>query len=154
MLKHAEGFYSARSRTFGAAAEAVRNAWQYAYIGRRLRRRDFRRLWIARINAAARTNGTTYSRLIPGLKKANIAMDRKILADLAVVDPAAFTAVTKIAGAAKLSVLGRVEGRVSLGGRGFFRSICADPAGPIPSKNLRKWRRQGMRWAPCVCPLA
>lgn len=119
MLKHAEGFYSARSRTFGAAAEAVRNAWQYAYIGRRLRRRDFRRLWIARINAAARTNGTTYSRLIPGLKKANIAMDRKILADLAVVDPAAFTAVTKIA-TAKLSTLGWFEGRGSHPGSTAF----------------------------------
>ena len=116
MLKHAEGFYSARSRTFGAAAEAVRNAWQYAYIGRRLRRRDFRRLWVVRINAAARTNGTTYSRLIPGLKKANIGMDRKILAELAVSDPAAFTAVTKLATAklARLEHDGLVVRRPSL----------------------------------------
>lgn len=96
-LKHAEGFYSARSRIFGDAVEAVRNAWQYQYIGRRLRRRDFRRLWIARINAAARQVGTTYSRLIPGLKKAAVTLDRKILADLAVVDPAAFQALSKLA---------------------------------------------------------
>ena len=100
MLKHAEGFYSARSRIFGSAAEAVRNAWQYSYIGRRLRRRDFRRLWIVRINAAARAAKTTYSRLIPGLKKASISLDRKILAELAVVDPAAFTAIARLAASA------------------------------------------------------
>ncbi|MCS6898659.1 MAG: 50S ribosomal protein L20 [Myxococcales bacterium] len=97
-LKHAEGFYSARSRIFGDAIEAVRNAWQYQYIGRRLRRRDFRRLWIARINAAARQAGTTYSQLIPALKGASILLDRKILADLAVADPAVFGAVVKLAG--------------------------------------------------------
>jgi large subunit ribosomal protein L20 len=95
-LKAAEGFYSARSRTFANAVEAVRNAWQYAYVGRRLRRRDFRRLWIARINAAARSQGTTYSRFIAGLKKASISLDRKILADLAVADPAAFSAIAAI----------------------------------------------------------
>lgn len=97
ILKHAEGFYSARSRIFGDAVEAVRNAWQYAYIGRRLRRRDFRRLWITRINAAARTAGTTYSRLIPGLKKANVILDRKILSELAVSDPSAFAEVVRVA---------------------------------------------------------
>lgn len=101
-LKHAEGFYSARSRIFGDAVEAVRNAWQYQYIGRRLRRRDFRRLWIARINAAARLTGTTYSKLIPALKGASIVLDRKILADLAVADPTAFNAIAKLSGAAKL----------------------------------------------------
>lgn len=99
VLKHAEGFYSARSRLFGIAVEAVRNAWQYAYIGRKLRKRDFRRLWIARINAGARANGSTYSRLIAGLKKASVQLDRKILADLAVADPAAFATVAKLASA-------------------------------------------------------
>ena len=98
ILKHAEGFYGARSRIFGDAVEAVRNAWQYQYIGRRLRRRDFRRLWIARINAAARLAGTTYSKLIPGLKAASIVIDRKILADLAVADAPAFNAIAKLAG--------------------------------------------------------
>lgn len=94
-LKHAEGFYSARSRQFGSAVEAVRNAWQYMYIGRKLRKRDFRRLWIARINAGARQNGTTYSRVIASLKKANIALDRKILAELAIVDAPVFAQVLK-----------------------------------------------------------
>ena len=96
-LKHAEGFYSARGRQFGSAVEAVRNAWQYQYIGRKLRKRDFRRLWIARINAGARTLGTTYSRLIAGLKKAAVSLDRKILADLAQADPKGFEAVGKLA---------------------------------------------------------
>jgi len=98
-LKHAKGFYSARSRLFAAAAEAVRNAWQYAYIGRKLRKRDFRRLWIARINAGARANGLTYSRLMANLKKASIGLDRKILADLAVSDPGAFATITKVSAA-------------------------------------------------------
>ena len=89
-LKHAEGFHSARSRLFAYAKEVVMKAWVYAYAHRKLRKRDFRRLWIARINAAARLNGTTYSRLMHSLKKANIALDRKILADLAVADPKAF----------------------------------------------------------------
>ena len=96
-LEHAEGFYSARSRIFGDAVEAVRNAFQYMYVGRKLRKRDFRKLWIARINAGARQNGTTYSRLIAGLKKKNVALDRKVLADLAVADPTTFQAVTKLA---------------------------------------------------------
>ncbi|MCA9584234.1 MAG: 50S ribosomal protein L20 [Myxococcales bacterium] len=94
ILKHAEGFHSARSRLFAYAKEVVMKAWVYAYRHRRLKKRDFRRLWIARINAAARTNGTTYSRLMHGLKGANIAIDRKILSDLAVADPAAFKKIT------------------------------------------------------------
>lgn len=89
-LKHAEGFYSARSRIFGDAVEAVRNAWQYAYVGRRLRRRDFRRLWITRINAAARREGMTYATFMHGLKLAEIDLDRKVLADIAVHDADAF----------------------------------------------------------------
>jgi large subunit ribosomal protein L20 len=99
ILKHAKGFYSARSRIFGDAVEAVRNAWQYQFIHRRRKKRDFRRLWIARINAAARTVGTSYSKLVHGLKKANIGLDRKILSDLAIVHPDAFKAVAKLAGA-------------------------------------------------------
>jgi len=97
ILDRAEGFYGSRHKLFAFANEVVHKAWIYAYIGRRLRRRDFRRLWITRINAGARTNGTTYSRLVNGLKKANVALDRKILADLAISDPTAFTGIVKLA---------------------------------------------------------
>ncbi len=72
-------------------------SWVYAYAHRRLRRRDFRRLWITRINAAARTSGTSYSRLMHGLKKANIGLDRKILSDIAIYDPGGFTEIVKTA---------------------------------------------------------
>src|SRR3954468_9762472 len=97
ILNHAEGFWGGRSRLFAVAVEVVHKAWQYAYIGRKLRKRDFRRLWVARINAAARANGTTYSRLIGHLKTKDIGIDRKILADLAIVDPATFTAIATLA---------------------------------------------------------
>jgi large subunit ribosomal protein L20 len=97
ILKAAKGFHSARSRLFAYAKEVVMKSWVYAYAHRRLRKRDFRRLWIARINAAARQNGTSYSRLMHSLKLSNVGLDRKILADLAVTDPAAFGAV--VAGA-------------------------------------------------------
>jgi large subunit ribosomal protein L20 len=75
-------------------------AWVYAYAHRRLRKRDFRRLWITRINAAARTNGTSYSRLMHGLKDAGVAIDRKVLSDLAIVDPAAFAKIVQASNAA------------------------------------------------------
>jgi large subunit ribosomal protein L20 len=97
ILNHAEGFWGGRSRLFAVAIEVVHKAWQYAYIGRKRRKRDFRRLWVARINAAARANGTTYSRLMGALKTANVGIDRKILADLAISDPGAFTAIAKLA---------------------------------------------------------
>ncbi len=98
VLKHASGFHSARSRLFAYAKEVVMKSWVYAYAHRKLRKRDFRRLWIARINAAARVHGTSYSRLMFGLKNAGIALDRKVLSDLAIVDEAAFAAVVKAAG--------------------------------------------------------
>src|SRR5690349_361430 len=101
ILNHAEGFWGGRSRLFAVAVEVVHKAWQYAYIGRKRKKRDFRRLWVARINAAARANGTTYSRLIGQLKTTNVGIDRKILADLAIVDPTVFTAIAKLAGDAK-----------------------------------------------------
>ena len=101
ILNHAEGFHSARSRLFAYAQEVVRKAWVYAYAHRRRKKRDFRRLWIARINAAARQNGTTYSRLMNGLKKANVGLDRKILSELAISDPTAFTEISKLASASK-----------------------------------------------------
>ncbi len=93
ILKHASGFHSARSRLFAYAKEVVMKAWIYSYAHRRRRKRDFRRLWITRINAAARANGTSYSRLMHGLKGANVALDRKILSDLAIADPKAFAKV-------------------------------------------------------------
>jgi large subunit ribosomal protein L20 len=101
LLKHASGYHSARSRLYAYAKEVVMKAWVYAYAHRRRRKRDFRRLWITRINAAARTNGTSYSRLMHGLKNANVSLDRKVLSDLAVVDPAAFTKIAKAAQAPK-----------------------------------------------------
>lgn len=97
IMRHASGFYSARGRQFASAVEAVRNAWQYSYIHRRTKKREFRRLWIARINAAARAAGTSYSKLVHALKVANIGLDRKVLSDLAAVHPEAFKAVLSAA---------------------------------------------------------
>ncbi|MCY3884324.1 MAG: 50S ribosomal protein L20 [Gammaproteobacteria bacterium] len=90
VLKQARGYYGARSRTFKVAKQAVIKAGQYAYRDRRQRKRQFRSLWIMRINAAARQNGITYSRFMNGLKKASINIDRKVLADLAINESAAF----------------------------------------------------------------
>lgn len=101
ILKQAKGFWGARSRLYSIAVECVHKAWQYAYKHRRERRREFRRLWIARINAAARMNGTTYSRLVTGLARAKVGLDRKILADIAVRDPGTFQKVVAVAGATK-----------------------------------------------------
>ena len=98
ILKLAKGFHSARSRLFAYAKEVVMKSWVYAYAHRKRKKRDFRRLWIARINAAARINGTTYSRLMHSLKKANIGLDRKILSDLAIADAATFGQIVKSAG--------------------------------------------------------
>jgi large subunit ribosomal protein L20 len=97
ILKMTEGQWGTRSKLFRRANEAMMKSYWYAYRDRRNRRRDFRRLWIARINAASRANGMSYSRLIHGLKQANISLDRKVLADLAVRDEAAFTAVVDVA---------------------------------------------------------
>ncbi len=100
VLKAAKGYYGARSKVFRVAKQAVIKAGQYAYRDRRNKKRNFRRLWIARINAAARMNGMTYSRFIDGCNKADIAVDRKVLADIAVHDAAAFTAIAEKAKAA------------------------------------------------------
>jgi len=95
ILKQAKGYYGARSRVFRVAKQAVIKAGQYAYRDRRQRKRQFRALWIARINAGARMNGLSYSRLIAGLKKSSIEIDRKVLADLAIHDKAVFTAIVE-----------------------------------------------------------
>ncbi len=100
VLKQAKGYYGARSKVFRVAKQAVIKAGQYAYRDRRTKKRQFRRLWIARINAAARMNGLTYSRFINGLNKAGVAIDRKVLADIAVHDAAAFSVIAEKAKAA------------------------------------------------------
>ena len=97
ILKMAKGFFGARSRLIRTATEAVERSMKYAFRDRRARKRDFRKLWIARINAAARLNEISYSRLIDGMKKAHIEIDRKVLADLAVHDALAFSKVVTIA---------------------------------------------------------
>lgn len=102
VLKLAKGFRGMRSKAFQKARESVEKALVYAYRDRRARKRDFRRLWIARINAAARAEGLTYSRFMNGLKLANIEIDRKVLADLAVHNEESFRSLTKTA-QAKLS---------------------------------------------------
>ena len=95
ILKQAKGYYGARSRVFRVAKQAVIKAGQYAYRDRRQRKRQFRQLWIARINAGARINGLSYSKFINGLKKATVEIDRKVLADLAVNEKAAFAALVE-----------------------------------------------------------
>ncbi len=97
VLKRAKGFRGRRKNTYKRAVEAVERALDYASRDRQRRKRDFRRLWITRINAAAREVGLSYSKLIAGLVKAQVAIDRKILADLAVLDPKGFAAVAKLA---------------------------------------------------------
>ncbi|MCG8428053.1 MAG: 50S ribosomal protein L20 [Chromatiales bacterium] len=95
VLKAAKGYYGARRKIYRVAKQAVIKAGQYAYRDRRQKKRQFRALWIARINAGARNNGLSYSRMIDGLKKANIEIDRKMLADLAIFDKPAFSALAE-----------------------------------------------------------
>jgi len=97
VLKLAKGYYGGRRRLYRSAIEAVDRALVYAYRDRKVRKRDFRQLWITRINAAAAMNGISYSKLMGGLKKAGIELDRKVLANMAILDPGAFTEVAKIA---------------------------------------------------------
>jgi large subunit ribosomal protein L20 len=97
ILEKAKGYYGNRSRTYRAANEAVMHAGQYAFRDRRARKGDFRSLWIQRINAACRQNDISYSRFIAGLKAAGVEVDRKILADLAVAEPAAFASLVDVA---------------------------------------------------------
>ena len=100
ILTLAKGYYNARRKVFRVAKQAVIKAQQYAYIGRKQKKRNFRSLWITRINAAARSNGMSYSRFMNGLAKAGIEMNRKVLADMAIYDAAAFTKLVEAAKAA------------------------------------------------------
>ncbi|MCX7034602.1 MAG: 50S ribosomal protein L20 [Arenimonas sp.] len=95
VIKMAKGYYNARRKVFRVAKQAVTKALQYAYIGRKQKKRQFRSIWIVRINAAARMHGLSYSRFMNGLLKANITLDRKALADIAMHDPAAFGAIAE-----------------------------------------------------------
>jgi large subunit ribosomal protein L20 len=95
VLEQAQGYYGNKSRSYRAANEQLMHSMQYAYRDRRARKGDFRKLWIQRINAGARANGTSYSRLINGLHQAGVQVDRKVLADLAVTDPAAFATLVR-----------------------------------------------------------
>lgn len=97
ILKRAKGYYGAKHYRFKMAKQAVMKSGMYAYVGRKDRKSNFRKLWISRINAAARMNGITYSNLINGLKKANVVINRKMLAEIAVSDPKAFTEIAEIA---------------------------------------------------------
>lgn len=97
VLKLAKGYYGAKSKLFKPANQAVMKSLNYAYIGRKLRKRDFRKMWIARINAAARQNGMSYSKFINGLKKANIEVNRKMLSEMAIHDAEGFTQLVEIA---------------------------------------------------------
>jgi large subunit ribosomal protein L20 len=99
ILDRAEGYWGARSKLVRRARETVERAWKYAYRDRKQRKREFRSLWIARINAAAREHGLSYNKLVHGLAKAGVELDRKSLADLAVADPRAFADLAKVAAA-------------------------------------------------------
>ena len=101
ILKRAKGYYGAKHYRFRMAKQAVMKSGNYAYVGRKDRKSNFRKLWIARINAAARMNGLTYSKLINGLKKSNVVINRKMLAEIAVTDAKAFTEIANIAKKAK-----------------------------------------------------
>ena len=97
LLSRAKGFYQTKSKLYRSAKESVDTALKYAFVGRRRKKRDFRRLWVMRINAAARANGLTYGQFIAGLKKADVEIDRKILADLAIRDAATFGKIAELA---------------------------------------------------------
>jgi large subunit ribosomal protein L20 len=107
LLARAKGFYQTKSKLYRSAKESVDTALKYAFVGRRRKKRDFRRLWVMRINAAAREHGLTYGQLIAGLKAAGNILDRKVLADLAVTSPAAFERLAKVAAEAKPAVARR-----------------------------------------------
>ena len=97
VLKQAKGYFGAKHYRFRNANQAVLKSLSYSYVGRKKKKSNFRKLWIARINAAARLNGTTYSKLIAGLKKANVTINRKMLSEIAISDPKAFTEIANIA---------------------------------------------------------
>jgi len=96
VFKQTEGFSGGRKNRYREAVKSLRKSWEYSYVGRKLRKRDFRRLWIQRINAACRENGVSYSRFMHALQQSELELDRKVLADIAVNDPAAFKKLTEL----------------------------------------------------------
>ena len=117
VLKQAKGYFGAKHYRFRMAKQAVMKSGMYAYVGRKDRKSNFRKLWIARINAAARLNGLTYSKLISGLKKANVTINRKMLAEIAVSDPKAFTEIAEID---KKSLLKKIYKKENMFSYSFF----------------------------------
>ena len=107
VLKLAKGYFGGKSRLFKTAKQAVMKSGNYAYIGRKQKKRDFRRLWITRISAACKANGMNYSTFMNGLKKAGVELNRKMLSEIAISDPAAFTALTETAKSALKYFFGR-----------------------------------------------
>jgi large subunit ribosomal protein L20 len=126
LLARAKGFYQNKSKLYRAAKESVDTALKYAYVGRRRKKRDFRRLWVTRINAAARENGLTYGQLIAGLKAAGNPIDRKQLAELAVNSPAAFAILAKAASDAKPAVAKRPAAAAAKAARPKARAAAAE----------------------------
>ena len=122
VLKAAKGYYGSKSKLFKTAKQAVMKSGQYAYIGRKQKKRDFRRLWITRISAACKMNGMNYSSFMNGLKKADINLNRKMLSEIAIADPAAFTALTEKAKAALKSA--DITLTVYCGRKFFFKLYC------------------------------
>ncbi len=125
LLARAKGFYQTKSKLYRAAKESVDTALKYAFVGRRRKKRDFRRLWVVRINAAARENGLTYGQLMSGLKAAGNPIDRKQLADLAVTAPTAFATLAKAAGDAKPVVAKRAASTSAKAARPKARAAAA-----------------------------
>lgn len=122
VLNRAKGYYGAKSRSYRAAKEQVQHSLQYQYRDRRAKKREIRRLWITRINAAARINGLSYSVFMNGLKKAGVELDRKVLSDMAVNDPDAFAALTEVAKKALQSFLLKILANLSNFSLGLFSS--------------------------------
>ena len=123
ILKMAKGYWGSKSKHFKMANQAVMKSLTYAYTGRRLKKRDFRQLWITRINAACKLNGMNYSTFMNGLKKAGIAINRKMLAEMAVNDKAAFTQLTETANKSRALSL-RPESKISRQRHGLCRDLC------------------------------
>ena len=124
VLKLAKGYWGAKSKHFKMAKQAVMKSGNYAYIGRKQRKRDFRRLWITRISAAAQLNGMNYSTFMNGLKKANVGLNRKMLAEIAVADPAAFAALVKTAKSALDRSYSCARGSPSGAKCGYSEILC------------------------------
>ncbi len=127
LLSRAKGFYQTKSKLYRSAKESVDTALKYAFVGRRRKKRDFRRLWVVRINAAARENGLTYGQLMAGLKAAGNPIDRKTLAELAIASPAAFAKLAEVAAAARPAPAKRTPSTEAKGARPKAR-VAAESA--------------------------